>query len=109
MSKFKFFVLQDKVSKIAQIFLKFENVKHNWKTQKLKNIFFWNIVEKLALLYSSVVEKLALLLASWHADFKNWHVGTLTRLLARWQVSTWYVKMRSWHTIGTLARGHMDM
>ena len=37
MSKFEFFVSRDKFSRIAQIFLKFENVEHNWKIQKLKN------------------------------------------------------------------------
>ena len=36
MPKFKFFVLQDKFSRITQIFLKFVNVKHNWKIQELK-------------------------------------------------------------------------
>ena len=39
MSKFEFFVLQDRFSKPAQIFLKFANVEHNWKIQKLKNSF----------------------------------------------------------------------
>ena len=29
MSKFEFFVSRDKFSRIAQIFLKFENVEHN--------------------------------------------------------------------------------
>ena len=31
MSKFKFFVSRDDFSRIAQIFLKFGNVNHNWK------------------------------------------------------------------------------
>ena len=39
MSKFEFFVSWDKFSRIAQIFLEFWNVKHNWKIQKLKNYF----------------------------------------------------------------------
>ena len=42
-SKFKFFVSQKKVSRIAQIFLKFANVKHNSKIQKyfLSLKLFW--------------------------------------------------------------------
>ena len=44
MSKFKLFVPQDKFSRIAQIFLKFSNGKHDWKIEK----FFWKTVEKLA-------------------------------------------------------------
>ena len=39
MTKSKFFVLRDKFSRIAQIFLKFANVEHNWKPQNLKNSF----------------------------------------------------------------------
>ena len=39
MSKFKFFGLRDQFSRITQILLKFVNVKHNWKIQKLKNSF----------------------------------------------------------------------
>ena len=35
----KFFVSWDKFSKIAEIFLKFENVKPNWEIQRLKNSF----------------------------------------------------------------------
>ena len=31
MSRFEFFVLRDKFSLIAQIFLKFTNVEQNWK------------------------------------------------------------------------------
>ena len=71
---FKFFVSRDKCSSIAQAFLKFANVNHNW------NIFFsWKIVEKLARLLVRQIEK--------------WHVfGTLARnneMLARfWQVGT---------------------
>ena len=33
MPKFKFFVLRDKLSRIAQILLKFPNDKNNWKIQ----------------------------------------------------------------------------
>ena len=36
MSVFKFFISQDIFSRIAQIFLKFANVKHNSKIQKFK-------------------------------------------------------------------------
>ena len=39
MSVFKFFISRDIFSRIAQIFLKFANVKHNSKIQKLKNSF----------------------------------------------------------------------
>ena len=37
MPKFKFFVSQDKFPRIAQMFLKFANIEHNLKIQKLKN------------------------------------------------------------------------
>ena len=60
MSKFKFFVSRDNFSRIAQIFLKFGNVNHNWKIEKFKKIFSWK-----------AVEKLARLLACWHANLKN--------------------------------------
>ena len=39
MSVFKFFISRDIFSRIAQIFLKFANVKHNSKIQKLENSF----------------------------------------------------------------------
>ena len=39
MSKSTFFGLRDQFSRITQILLKFVNVKHNWKIQKLKNSF----------------------------------------------------------------------
>ena len=71
MSKFRLFVSRDEFSKIAQVFLKFANVKHNWKIQRLKN---WH--------------------AFWQAKLKNWHA--LSHLLARW-----HVKMRSWDAFGT--------
>ena len=74
--------MQDKFSRIVQIFLRFANVKHNWKIQKLKNIFFWKIAEKLAHLLAGEFEKLAPLLARSHVKLKNrpvfgtpWHVG----------------------------------
>ena len=35
----KFFVSWDKFSKIAEIFLKFENVKANWEIERLTNSF----------------------------------------------------------------------
>ena len=47
-------------SRIAQIFLKFANVKDNWKIQKLKKNFLKKkAVEKLACLLAGEVEKLA--------------------------------------------------
>ena len=90
--------MRDNVSRIAQIFLKFADVKHNWKIQKLKNIFFGKVVGKLACLLDGDVKNFARLLASWHASLKNWQafgtlayqVEKLAHLLARW-----HVKMRS--------------
>ena len=35
----KFFVSWDKFSKIAEIFLKFENVKANWEIERSTNSF----------------------------------------------------------------------
>ena len=82
MSKSKFFALWDKVSRIAQIFLKLANDEHNWKIQKL----FWMIVKKLARL--------------WQVGTPNWING---KPLARW-----HVKMRSWDLFGMLLRGHIN-
>ena len=90
--------MRDNVSRIAQIFLKFADVKHNWKIQKFKNIFFGKVVSKLECLLDGEVKNFARLLARWHASLKNWQaLGTLAyqveklaHLLARW-----HVKMRS--------------
>ena len=49
MSKFKFFVLQDKFSRIAQMLLNFANVKCTWKIENFKNIICLKTVENLAL------------------------------------------------------------
>ena len=79
MSKFRLFASRDTFSKIAQVFLKFANVKHNWKIQRLKN---------------SSEKQLKNWHAFWQAKLKNWHA--LSHLLARWDV-----KMRSWDAFGT--------
>ena len=49
MSKFKFFVLQDKFYRIAQMLLNFANVKCTWKIENFKNIICLKTVENLAL------------------------------------------------------------
>ena len=100
-SKLKFFVLRDKFSKITQIFLKFANVEHHWKIQKLKNSLknSWKICTS----FGCQVEKLVSPLACWHPKFNNGYTfSTLARSLARWQI-----KIRSWHAFGTLAYGHI--
>ena len=45
MSKFKFFALPDKFTRIAQIFFKFTNVKHNLKKWNIE-LLFWKKVKK---------------------------------------------------------------
>ena len=67
---------------LPKIFLKFSDVKQNWKIQKLKNILFWKIFEKLA---------------------RRWHIGTYIDTLARKNEKF----ARFWH-IGTVASGHLD-
>ena len=77
--------------------------KYSWNLRMVRMIekFFWRIVEKLVRLLADEVERLACL---WHVGRPSWIIGSpLARLLARWQVI-----MRSFHTFGTLARGHVD-
>ena len=93
MSKFKFFVSHDKFSRIAQIFLKFANVEHNWKIQKLKKNFC-KIVERLVCLFVGEVEKLARL---WNIGTPIWLIGTpLARWHVCWNVDMLDVEMKSW-------------
>ena len=81
--KFKFFVSRDKFARIAQIFLKFANVEHNWKIQKLKN-YFENIW-KIATPFGRRIWKIGTSLTCWQAKLNNWHTfGWLARFLARW-------------------------
>ena len=69
MSKLEFFVSQDRLSRIAEIFVKFSNVVDNWKFQKLKNSFK-NLLKNWD--------------ALWQGNLRNWHsIGTLALLLAR--------------------------
>ena len=121
MSKFKLFVSRDKFFRSAQIFLKFVNVTHNWKIQKLKTLLknsrpfcqvklknwhtFWHV--------GTPSWKIGTPLARWHVGTPIWIIGTP---LVRWSVGTfigtlalWFLKMRSWHAFGMLARWYMDM
>ena len=72
LSKFKFFVSRDKFSSYPQIFLKFANVKHNWKIRKLNKILFWKIPKNWHVYWDAAHqnEKLARL---WYV---YWHVVT---------------------------------
>ena len=96
MSKFKFFISRDKFSRIAQIFLKFANVKHDWKIRKLKNYFekclknwyaFWQVKFKNRYAFGTLARQVEKLASLWHV------YGTLARKnekLARfWRVGTW--------------------
>ena len=86
--------------------------KYSWNLQmvsmieKFKN---WKILLKnswkIGPPFSRRSWKIGTPLARWHDKLNsNWHTfGTLTRLLARWQVM-----MRSWHVFGMLACGHVD-
>ena len=78
---------------MAQIFLKFANVKHNWKIQRLK--IFLNNSGKVGTLFGKV-EKLARL---WHVGTPSCKIGTSAR---------WHITMSRWHAFGTLAIGHVD-
>ena len=127
MSKFKFFVLRDKFSRIAQIFLKFamqmlnitEKFK-NWKTP-FKNSWKigmhfgrwgWKIgtlacqVERLVHLWNigSPSWTIGMPLARWHAKMNNWHAfSAFIETLARKNENL----ARFW-LVDTLARGHVD-
>ena len=105
MSKFKFFVSQDKFSIIAQIFLKFANVQHNWKIQNWKIILknSW----KIGTPFDRQSWKIVSPLAYWHTKLDNWYTfGTLACLLARWHVKN-ETLARVWH-FGNLAHEHVD-
>lgn len=107
MSKFKFIASRDKFSRMAQILMKFANVKHKWKIQK--SIFFWKIVEKLTWLWHVGTPSwiTGTPLASWQAKLNNWLAfGTLASLMSHCYVGT--QKWEVCHAFGTLARGHLD-
>ena len=97
MSENKFLVSRDKLSRITQILIKYANVKHGWKIQKLENSF----EKHLKNWYGFLQTKL-----------KNWHlarqVETLTRL---WDVGMLAHKNEKlphlWH-IDMLTRGHVN-
>ena len=89
--------------------MKFANAKHNWKIQKLKKIFFREILEKLARLWHVGMpsSKFSAPLVRWHVKLKYWHdfwhVSTPS-----WKIDTLARKIRSWHAFGTLARGNVE-
>ena len=97
MSKFEFFVSQDKFSRTAQISLKFAYVKHNWKFKNLEMLFknswkigmpfgrrSWKIGTSSGTL-THQVEKLACL---WLVGMPSWIIST--------SLACWYVY---WHVV----------
>ena len=104
-------------------FLNFANVKHKWKIQKLKNIFFWKIVEKLERLsgrqswkvgtpFGTLTRQVEKLACFWHVGTPNWKIGTpLAHCHAGTFIGTLARKIeklaRFWQ-VGTRAHGHVD-
>ena len=107
MPKFKFFVSRDKFSRIDQIFLKFANVEHNSKIQKLKKSFekflknwhaFWQAKLKYWFAFGILAYQVEYLAHLWHVSK---FIGTLARKnkkLARvWHFGIW-ARIPRWHT-----------
>ena len=100
-STFKFFVSWNKFFRIAQIFLKFENVKHTWEVQTSNNYFEKQLKKCSAFWMANLI------FGSPFGKLSNWIINTLFGTLLRW-LTRCHVKMRSCCTFGRFARRHVD-
>ena len=95
-SKFKFLILLDRFSRIAQILLKFTNVSVIEKFENWKRFSF----EKYLKIWH----------AFWHIDKPNWKIDTLSHWHVYWHVGKLARKneklSRFWH-VGMLPCGHV--